>query len=146
MIGGAVRRHWPVVHDGPPVGGATNGAAVNANGASLTARREGRAYVPRMSIRADRAGRSALHLLCTGLAAGAAFIAEPSDARAQEPALAQANAVTALVKVHIESPEEVDLEMKKDADWVKALVEAYHSDETRKFVEDTFKGSVLASW
>ncbi len=37
-------------------------------------------------------------------------------------------------------------EEDKDADWVKALVEAYHSDETRKFVEDTFKGSVLASW
>jgi len=34
----------------------------------------------------------------------------------------------------------------KDAPWVKALVEAYHSDEIRTFVETTFNGAVLASW
>ncbi len=34
----------------------------------------------------------------------------------------------------------------KDAPWVKALVEAYHSDEIRDFVATTFNGAVLASW
>jgi len=34
----------------------------------------------------------------------------------------------------------------KDKPWVKALVEAYHSPEVKKFVEETFKGSVLTSW
>ncbi len=34
----------------------------------------------------------------------------------------------------------------KDAPWVKALVEAYQSDEIRTFVETTFNGAVLASW
>ncbi|ODT66052.1 MAG: metal ABC transporter substrate-binding protein [Pelagibacterium sp. SCN 63-23] len=34
----------------------------------------------------------------------------------------------------------------KDASWVKALVEAYQSDEIRTFVETTFNGAVLASW
>lgn len=34
----------------------------------------------------------------------------------------------------------------KDAPWVKALVDAYHSDEIRSFIETTFNGAVLASW
>jgi len=34
----------------------------------------------------------------------------------------------------------------KDKPWVKAFVEAYHSPEVRKFVEDKFQGAVLASW
>jgi D-methionine transport system substrate-binding protein len=34
----------------------------------------------------------------------------------------------------------------KDQPWVKALVDAYHSDEIRTFVETTFNGAVLASW
>jgi D-methionine transport system substrate-binding protein len=34
----------------------------------------------------------------------------------------------------------------KDKPWVKALVEAYHSPEVKKFVEEKFKGSVLTSW
>ncbi len=34
----------------------------------------------------------------------------------------------------------------KDQPWVKALVDAYHSDEVRAFVETTFNGAVLASW
>ncbi|WP_127754837.1 MetQ/NlpA family ABC transporter substrate-binding protein [Devosia sp. 1566] len=34
----------------------------------------------------------------------------------------------------------------KDAEWVKALVEAYHSDEIKQFVDTTFNGAVLASW
>jgi D-methionine transport system substrate-binding protein len=34
----------------------------------------------------------------------------------------------------------------KDAPWVKALVDTYHSDEIRAFVETTFNGAVLASW
>jgi len=34
----------------------------------------------------------------------------------------------------------------KDQPWVKALVEAYHSQETKDFIETTFNGAVLASW
>jgi D-methionine transport system substrate-binding protein len=34
----------------------------------------------------------------------------------------------------------------KDKPWVKALVEAYHSPEVKKFVEEKFKGAVLTSW
>lgn len=34
----------------------------------------------------------------------------------------------------------------KDQPWVKALVEAYHSDEIKTFIETTFNGAVLASW
>lgn len=34
----------------------------------------------------------------------------------------------------------------KDAEWVKALVEAYHSPEIKTFIETTFNGAVLASW
>jgi D-methionine transport system substrate-binding protein len=34
----------------------------------------------------------------------------------------------------------------KDKPWVKALVEAYHSPEVKKFVEDKFQGAVLTSW
>ncbi len=29
---------------------------------------------------------------------------------------------------------------------LKKFVEAYQSDEVRKFIEDEFKGSVIASW
>ncbi|QRM53149.1 MetQ/NlpA family ABC transporter substrate-binding protein [Sinorhizobium sp. BG8] len=34
----------------------------------------------------------------------------------------------------------------KDAAWVKTLVESYHSDAVKAFVNDTFKGSVIPSW
>lgn len=34
----------------------------------------------------------------------------------------------------------------KDAPWAKALVEAYHTPEVKAFVQDKFKGSVLAGW
>jgi len=34
----------------------------------------------------------------------------------------------------------------KDKPWVKALVEAYHSQEIKDFIEKTFQGAVLASW
>ena len=34
----------------------------------------------------------------------------------------------------------------KDKPWVAKLVKAYHSDEVRSFVQNEFKGSVLASW
>ena len=34
----------------------------------------------------------------------------------------------------------------KDQPWVKALVEAYHSDEIKTFIDTTFNGAVLASW
>ncbi|MCC2651249.1 MAG: MetQ/NlpA family lipoprotein [Microvirga sp.] len=34
----------------------------------------------------------------------------------------------------------------KDKPWVKSLVEAYRSPEVKKFVEEKFKGAVLASW
>ena len=32
------------------------------------------------------------------------------------------------------------------ADWVKPLVEAYHSPEVKKFIEDKYQGSVITSW
>ena len=34
----------------------------------------------------------------------------------------------------------------KDKPWVKDLVDAYHSDEVKAFIAQTFKGAVLASW
>ncbi len=34
----------------------------------------------------------------------------------------------------------------RDAPWVAQLVEAYHTDEVRQFVVDTFKGAVVPSW
>jgi D-methionine transport system substrate-binding protein len=34
----------------------------------------------------------------------------------------------------------------KDADWLKQLVAAYHNDEVRQFVLDTFKGAVVPAW
>ncbi|ASY70520.1 MetQ/NlpA family ABC transporter substrate-binding protein [Sinorhizobium fredii] len=34
----------------------------------------------------------------------------------------------------------------KDAPWVKTLVESYHNDTVKTFVNDTFKGSVIAGW
>jgi len=37
-------------------------------------------------------------------------------------------------------------EQDKDKPWVAKLVKAYHSDEVRSFVQNEFKGSVLASW
>lgn len=37
-------------------------------------------------------------------------------------------------------------EQDKDKPWVAKLVKAYHSDEVRTFVQNEFKGSVLASW
>ncbi len=37
-------------------------------------------------------------------------------------------------------------EADKDKPWVAKLVKAYHSDETRQFIETQFKGAVLAGW
>lgn len=34
----------------------------------------------------------------------------------------------------------------KDADWVKAIVAAYHTEATRKFILDTFKGSIVPAF
>jgi D-methionine transport system substrate-binding protein len=34
----------------------------------------------------------------------------------------------------------------KDKPWVKTLIEAYHSPEVKAFVQEKFKGAVLASW
>lgn len=34
----------------------------------------------------------------------------------------------------------------RDAPWVKTLVEAYHSEAVRQYVETQFKGAVLPSW
>jgi len=34
----------------------------------------------------------------------------------------------------------------KDAEWVAKLVAAYHNDEVKAFVDETFKGSVLTAW
>lgn len=34
----------------------------------------------------------------------------------------------------------------KDAQWVKRLIAAYHTDEVRQFVSDTFKGAVVPAW
>ena len=34
----------------------------------------------------------------------------------------------------------------KDADWVKTLVESYHDDSVKAFINDTFKGALIASW
>jgi D-methionine transport system substrate-binding protein len=37
-------------------------------------------------------------------------------------------------------------EEDKDKPWVKALIEAYHSDQVKQFIETRFKGTYLASW
>ncbi|MBO9647164.1 MAG: MetQ/NlpA family ABC transporter substrate-binding protein [Variovorax sp.] len=37
-------------------------------------------------------------------------------------------------------------EQDKDKPWVAKLVKAYHSEEVKNFVQNEFKGSVLASW
>lgn len=34
----------------------------------------------------------------------------------------------------------------KDAPWVKTLIESYHNDTVKAFINDTFKGSVIAGW
>ncbi len=34
----------------------------------------------------------------------------------------------------------------KDQPWVKTLVEAYHDDIVRKFIDDEYKGALIASW
>lgn len=34
----------------------------------------------------------------------------------------------------------------EDAEWVAKLVAAYHNDEVKAFVDETFKGSVLTAW
>lgn len=34
----------------------------------------------------------------------------------------------------------------KDKPWVKTLIEAYHTPEVKAFIEEKWKGSVLASW
>lgn len=34
----------------------------------------------------------------------------------------------------------------KDAEWLKQLIAAYHNDEVKKFVVDTFKGAVVPAW
>ncbi|ASY57673.1 MULTISPECIES: MetQ/NlpA family ABC transporter substrate-binding protein [Sinorhizobium] len=34
----------------------------------------------------------------------------------------------------------------KDAPWVKTLIDAYHNDTVKAFVNETFKGSVIAGW
>lgn len=34
----------------------------------------------------------------------------------------------------------------KDKPWVKTFLEAYHSPEVKQFIEDKFKGAVLAGW
>ncbi|TKT75245.1 MetQ/NlpA family ABC transporter substrate-binding protein [Aquamicrobium sp. LC103] len=34
----------------------------------------------------------------------------------------------------------------KDAPWVTKLLKAYHNDEVKRFVDETFKGSVVTAW
>lgn len=34
----------------------------------------------------------------------------------------------------------------EEASWVKPLIEAYHSDEVKKFIDDKYQGAVLTSW
>jgi len=34
----------------------------------------------------------------------------------------------------------------KDAPWVKTLVESYHDDSIKAFIQDEFKGALIASW
>ena len=34
----------------------------------------------------------------------------------------------------------------EDKPWVKTLVESYHSDDVKKFIEDKYRGTVLTSW
>ena len=37
-------------------------------------------------------------------------------------------------------------EQDKDKPWVAKLLKAYHSEDTRKFIQTEFKGSVLAGF
>jgi D-methionine transport system substrate-binding protein len=37
-------------------------------------------------------------------------------------------------------------EDNKDAPWVSTLIESYHNDEVKQFVEETFQGAVVPGW
>ena len=37
-------------------------------------------------------------------------------------------------------------EEDKDKPWVKQLIEAYHSDQVKAFLETRFKGTYLPTW
>ena len=37
-------------------------------------------------------------------------------------------------------------EGKEDAPWVKTLLEAYHSDEIKAFIDESYHGTVITSW
>jgi D-methionine transport system substrate-binding protein len=37
-------------------------------------------------------------------------------------------------------------EADKDKPWVKQLIEAYHSDQVKNFIESRFKGTYIAAW
>ena len=34
----------------------------------------------------------------------------------------------------------------KDKPWVKTLVESYHDDSIKSFINDEFKGALIPSW
>ena len=34
----------------------------------------------------------------------------------------------------------------EDAPWVKTLLEAYHSDEIKAFIDESYHGTVITSW
>ena len=34
----------------------------------------------------------------------------------------------------------------KDASWVQTLVDSYHDDRIKAFIEDEFKGALIPSW
>jgi D-methionine transport system substrate-binding protein len=37
-------------------------------------------------------------------------------------------------------------EADKDKPWVKDLIDAYHSDQVKSFIENRFKGTYIANW
>ncbi|MET4770314.1 ABC-type metal ion transport system substrate-binding protein [Bradyrhizobium elkanii] len=37
-------------------------------------------------------------------------------------------------------------EADKDKPWVKQLIDAYHSEEVKAFLEKRFKGTYIATW
>ncbi|MFD2238903.1 MetQ/NlpA family ABC transporter substrate-binding protein [Aureimonas populi] len=58
----------------------------------------------------------------------------------QEDAIAREEAQSPYVNVIAVRSEDAE------AEWLKSLIAAYHSDEVKAFVEETFKGSVIAAW
>ena len=91
-------------------------------------------------IGAGTMGRGIAQVLAQCGARTLLYDAQPGAARKAKDAIAQESAKAPYV--NLIAVREAD----KDAPWVAKLVEAYHSPEVKAFVEEQFKGSIIAAW